>query len=68
MKSYFEADLVVVGGGPAGFAAALSAARHSVDVLLLESNGSLGGMSTVGGVHPFMTFHTKDGQQTVKGI
>lgn len=68
MKSYFEADLVVVGGGPAGFAAALSAARHGVDVLLLESNGSLGGMSTVGGVHPFMTFHTKDGQQTVKGI
>lgn len=36
-------DVVVVGGGPAGCAAALYAARHGADVLLVEKAGHLGG-------------------------
>ena len=43
-----EADLVVVGGGPAGVAAAVAAARNGVDTVLIERFGHLGGMATGG--------------------
>lgn len=36
-------DVVVVGGGPGGFAAAVTAARAGAQVLLVERNGYLGG-------------------------
>ena len=39
-------DLVVAGGGPAGAAAAICAARLGAKVLLLEATGGLGGMGT----------------------
>ncbi|MEM1059685.1 MAG: FAD-dependent oxidoreductase [Verrucomicrobiota bacterium] len=39
-------DVVVAGGGPAGTAAAISAARLGRKVLLLEATGCLGGMGT----------------------
>lgn len=39
-------DVLVAGGGPAGFAAALSAARAGARVLLVERYGYLGGMMT----------------------
>jgi hypothetical protein len=41
-------DVLVVGGGPAGTAAAVSAARMGADTILLERYGHLGGMSTGG--------------------
>jgi ribulose 1,5-bisphosphate synthetase/thiazole synthase len=41
-----SADLLVCGGGFAGFAAAMSAARLGSDVLLLEKYGFLGGLVT----------------------
>lgn len=46
-------DVVVLGGGPAGLAAAVSAARGGADVLLVERYGFLGGMGTAGGVTNF---------------
>ena len=41
-----KADILVVGGGPAGIGAAISAARLGKKVLLLEKRGFLGGNIT----------------------
>src|SRR3982751_545416 len=43
-----QADVVVVGGGPAGTAAALAAARNGAKVTLLERYGHLGGLASGG--------------------
>ncbi|KPU42822.1 putative thiazole biosynthetic enzyme [Oxobacter pfennigii] len=45
-----EADILVVGGGPAGTAAAISAARNGARVILSERYGYLGGQVTGGHV------------------
>lgn len=45
-------DVLVCGGGPAGTAAAIGAARHGARTLLLERYGFLGGMATAGLVVP----------------
>lgn len=43
-----EADVIVVGGGPAGIGAALAATRNGARTILIEQFGSLGGMQTQG--------------------
>jgi hypothetical protein len=43
-----EAEVVVAGGGPAGVAAAIAAAREGARTILIERYGSLGGMATGG--------------------
>ena len=45
---FHKTDVVVVGGGPAGFAAAIAAARTGAKVALVERYGSLGGLFTNG--------------------
>ncbi len=44
------ADVVVAGGGPSGFVAAVAAARRGLSVILIERYGFLGGMATAGAV------------------
>ena len=51
MKHY---DLIVVGGGISGVAAAVSAAREGLSVLLIEKYGALGGAMSQAQVYPFM--------------
>src|SRR5881628_3768356 len=52
-----EADLVVVGGGSAGTAAAITAARAGLHTVLVEDSPFLGGMSTGGCVGTFCGFY-----------
>lgn len=64
-----EVDVLVVGGGPSGIAAAIGAARTGARTLLVDANGYLGGMATAGLVGPFMTSFSPDGKEQVnKGI
>ncbi|HEV2261588.1 MAG TPA: FAD-dependent oxidoreductase [Candidatus Rubrimentiphilum sp.] len=60
-----EFDILVVGGGNAGCAAAIAAARHGARTLLVERYGFLGGTATASMVGPWMTFHS--GKQRIVG-
>ncbi len=65
----YEYDVAVIGGGPAGFAAAVAAARNGARTILVEQNGSCGGMATAGLVAPFMTSYNKSGDKMIiRGI
>ncbi len=55
------ADVLVVGGGPAGLGAALGAAAAGADVVLVERYGFLGGNATAALVMPLMSFRTRRG-------
>ena len=50
MKNRFEisCDVLVLGSGPSGFAAAYTAAKNGADVVLVEQCGDVGGISTSG--------------------
>lgn len=60
-----DCDVVVVGGGPAGFCAAVAAARNGARTVLVEQYGCCGGMATSGLVGPFMTSYDKSGKQMI---
>jgi hypothetical protein len=58
-------DLIVMGGGLTGCAAAVAAARRGLSVLLIEKSGALGGAAVVNLVNPFMPNATRiDGKFT----
>jgi hypothetical protein len=65
---FAEVDVLVVGGGPAGCAAAVAAARLGADVLLLERYGHLGGLSTGGLVIWIDRMTDWDGRQVIGGF
>ena len=60
-------DVVVCGGGPAGFIAAIAAAREGAKTALIEQYGFLGGMATAGLVAPISVF-SYNGQRVIGGI
>lgn len=63
------AGVVVVGGGPAGIAAAIASAREGIETVLIEKHGYLGGNLTAGLVGPCMTSYSLDGStQLIRGI
>ncbi len=55
MRKY---DLIVVGGGMSGTAAAIAASQGGISVLLVEEGGSLGGAAVNALVNPFMPHKT----------
>lgn len=60
-------DVVVCGGGPAGFIAAISAARENVSVALVEKYPFCGGMATAAYVTPISVFSYND-ERIINGI
>lgn len=60
-------DVVVIGGGVSGSAAAISAARAGANTLVIEESGFMGGTLTTCGVAPMMTFFSGE-KQVIKGV
>jgi hypothetical protein len=68
---YGAYEVVVLGGGPAGIAAAVAAARAGRRTLLIERYGFLGGMGTAAGVTNFCGLHANvhgEMHRVVQGI
>jgi hypothetical protein len=68
---YGEYEVVILGGGPAGIAAAVAAARAGRRTLLIERYGFLGGMGTAAGVTNFCGLHANvhgEMHRVVQGI
>lgn len=57
---YSTVDVLVLGGGPAGWGAAVSAAREGANTLLVESSTDIGGVATTG-LMSHWTGHTVGG-------
>ena len=61
-------DVVVVGGGIAGIAAAVSSARCGAKTLLIEKQINLGGLATVGLISWYEPLCDGKGKQMIYGI
>ena len=63
----YDVDVLVVGGGPAGVAAAFAAARLGKRVLVVEQFNCLGGVATAGGHAHFSIFCAWASQTRIAG-
>ena len=64
----YKTDVLVAGGGFAGIAAALSAAREGASVMLLEREYLLGGLGTAGLITIYLPLCDGEGNQVSFGI
>ena len=64
---YLDTEVLVVGAGPGGLAAAISAAREGVRTTLVERYGCFGGVITQVGVESF-AWYRHEGTTDVEGI
>ncbi len=63
-----ETDVLVIGGGAAGIAAAVAASRAGARAMLVERYGSLGGLATNGLIILLLTLDDGRGKQVVAGL
>lgn len=68
VKMMPEYDVIVVGGGVAGVAAAVASARNGAKTLLMEKTVMLGGLATAGLISWYEPLCDGEGNQMVKGI
>ena len=61
-------DVIVIGGGIAGVAASIAAARNSVRVCLIERYCGLGGLATLGNVTMWLPLCDGRGNQVIAGL
>lgn len=61
-------DVVVAGGGVAGIAAAVEAARCGKKVVIIDKSTQLGGLATIGLVNLFVPMCNGRGVQVIRGI
>ncbi|MEW9671156.1 FAD-dependent oxidoreductase [Ammoniphilus sp. 3BR4] len=66
-KSDNQYEVAVIGGGPAGVAAAIAAARTGARTVLIEPSSFLGGAGTGSMVGPWMSNYYKD-TQVIRGV
>ena len=64
----FTCDVLVAGGGIAGIAAAVAAARNDKNVILLEREYGLGGMATLGLITIYLPLDDGEGEQVIFGL
>lgn len=63
-----KTEVLVIGGGPAGTAAAFAARRLNADVALVERYGYLGGLATGGLVLAIFPLYDRENRQVILGI
>ncbi len=63
-----ETDVLVIGGGPAGTAAAIAASRTGAETYLVERYNHLGGLWTGGLVLPLLSTHAVDKNQRTRQV
>ncbi|MBQ8804021.1 MAG: FAD-dependent oxidoreductase [Tyzzerella sp.] len=68
VKTMPEYDVIVVGGGVAGVAAAVAASRNGAKTLLMEKTVILGGLATAGLISWYEPLCDGEGKQMIHGI
>ncbi|MCT4633562.1 MAG: FAD-dependent oxidoreductase [Firmicutes bacterium] len=74
VETKYEADLIVVGGGPAGVAAAVTAGELGLKTIIIEKNGFFGGSNvagysgTIGGLYSSASDRSEELKQIVGGF
>ena len=63
-----KTDVLVIGGGPAGVAAAIAAGRAGAETYLVERYNHLGGLWTGGLVLPLLSTHAVDKQKKTRQV
>ncbi len=65
MRFDYKTQVLVVGAGSAGVAAAIAAARNGAETMLIERSGFVGGISST---LPWLGYHDQEYRQVVKGL